>query len=779
MFPVPTAARARAAIVAILTSSRSRSAGLVHQVSAVLAQWGLATIDPATFGLYAGAAGTAWASIAAGSTLLTATDNPWTAADVGKSVSIAGAGPAGAVLVTTIAAYVSAGQVQVAAAATTTVAADAASSGGIAVWGAVASLSLSSDPLLSADRSTELQAPGLDLTQLSAAVVTATGSPTQRSLAARAADLVSVLDYGADKTGTVDSVAAIQAAYAAIPAAGGVLYFPPGRYRINAPLAFAGNKPLTIIGAGKIASKILVNFASGDAITFVGDGYDDNFEMRTIGVEDITARNAGAWAVKVDGGVGNCILNDIDLNCLQRGAWIRNLSRALVRGVTATGMDTALHVENVGVGLITDNSLRTGNAGSGTSYGDGPCIMVRDSTSVKITANNFQGAGPRERVAIRGITSTGSDFTLVLDQATSPWKANGYIVIRGATPAAYNGVWRVHASTDQVPFATVTVSTAVNPGAASVAGVAEGISACLYVSADAGSCNESQVTGNLFEEMAFRGYGSASMFFDATRSDSRVQGWSIAGNYCDLGENGIIIQGKPTAAIESTCYGFNITGGEFESGTRLVLLDCVRGVTIAGINASAFGDTGLGSDNLLPAGIGSTAVHVIAGPAEPKTRGVTITNCNLGMNREWSYQQWLTYAMDAAITIDGAGIQDLSVVGCQLYGKGSATVRPVNGAQVAGSRWRFLGNRCIAGSGPGWTDAQEVPAIASAASVALPVGVDVVKITGSTTITSLTGGYVGRAVTLLLPSAITVLGVAFSANQTATAVYDGTTWFIK
>jgi len=70
------------------------------------------------------------AAINSAATALTSASNPFTAADVGADVVVKGAGAAGADLVTTIAAYVSAGAVTLAAAAGTTV------TGASCSWGA-------------------------------------------------------------------------------------------------------------------------------------------------------------------------------------------------------------------------------------------------------------------------------------------------------------------------------------------------------------------------------------------------------------------------------------------------------------------------------------------------------------------------------------------------------------------------------------------------------------------------------------------------------------------
>lgn len=60
--------------------------------------------------------------------------------------------------------------------------------------------------------------------------VTATGSVTERTLAARFSEVRNVKDFGATGDGTTDDYTAIAAAIAALPTRGGVVFFPPGDY---------------------------------------------------------------------------------------------------------------------------------------------------------------------------------------------------------------------------------------------------------------------------------------------------------------------------------------------------------------------------------------------------------------------------------------------------------------------------------------------------------------------------------------------------------------------
>lgn len=106
----------------------------------------------------------------------------------------------------------------------------------------------------------------------------ATGSGVSaRTVQSKLRDTVSVLDFGADSTGAVDSSNAFQNAINAIPTSaqwGGVLLIPPGTYLLNSTLTI--NKDIVISGYGaRINSYGARCFDIGDAayLTNLSAGY--------------------------------------------------------------------------------------------------------------------------------------------------------------------------------------------------------------------------------------------------------------------------------------------------------------------------------------------------------------------------------------------------------------------------------------------------------------------------------------------------------------------------
>ena len=89
---------------------------------------------------------------------------------------------------------------------------------------------------------------------VSAATVLAANGATARSLAIRALDVVNLLDFGAVPGGS-DCTAAVNAAFAKLPATGGELFVPAGDYWLLSPVLLSG-KAVSIRGAGRGQTRI-------------------------------------------------------------------------------------------------------------------------------------------------------------------------------------------------------------------------------------------------------------------------------------------------------------------------------------------------------------------------------------------------------------------------------------------------------------------------------------------------------------------------------------------
>lgn len=190
--------------------------------------------------------------------------------------------------------------------------------------------------------------------RISRANVTATGTTTARSLAARFGDVLNVKDFGAVGDGATDDTAAFEAALAILnartridtteyaTAAGGMLFIPRGKYRITRPLAITQDGVRIVgedIGTTTLYVRLASNYTTTDAITLGdatnGGGRRGRIEHLTISSES----NWGATAGFRDGIV------------IQNSTWW-TLQNVVIRGayrwgirVRGTAYGTGIHVQ--------------------------------------------------------------------------------------------------------------------------------------------------------------------------------------------------------------------------------------------------------------------------------------------------------------------------------------------------------------------------------------------------------------------------------------------------
>lgn len=101
----------------------------------------------------------------------------------------------------------------------------------------------------------------------------AAGATTKRTPAARWSDIINVLDFGADPTGAADSTTAIRSALTSlwgITAKGGILFFPPGNYKVTGQIDISNPN----VGSNFTNGRII---GSGRGSTFIGGNVPNGF----------------------------------------------------------------------------------------------------------------------------------------------------------------------------------------------------------------------------------------------------------------------------------------------------------------------------------------------------------------------------------------------------------------------------------------------------------------------------------------------------------------------
>jgi hypothetical protein len=174
----------------------------------------------------------------------------------------------------------------------------------------------------------------------------ATALATRRAVESLAE--VSILTYGADPTGNVDSSPAFQAAAAALPITGGTIYVPPGHYlcasQINLP-----SIQLSIIGDGRNVSILIIKH-NGIGLNFAPNSPRVYLSVRAVGFSPVGNGGQPACAVAVTllssevRSSPSCTIQELDLGVVTpgfsgfyTGIELTNVWRPIVRDVSMMG----------------------------------------------------------------------------------------------------------------------------------------------------------------------------------------------------------------------------------------------------------------------------------------------------------------------------------------------------------------------------------------------------------------------------------------------------------
>lgn len=582
--------------------------------------------------------------------------------------------------------------------------------------------------------------------------------------------------YGAKGDGTTDDYAAILAAYNAIPIGGiGTIYLPDGLYRYTTPLAFTAAKSVTILGAGRGASVLLPEFTGTDAITITPGAANyatvSDFNVRGF----YSGPGAGRELLTISGAAVATVHNVHLPNETNGGALkLDSIPSVFVDGLggRATLNGSFLKINNCGGTIMNTQGIVAPQTDDSTSQ---PCVYLTNLNSLNFANCQFGGFGPRATYAITGIASTASTFTVTAPGHT--FVADDILVVRGASVAAYNNAWRVAS----VTATTIVVNNTLNPGAAT-GGKAQYLSTCVYAGNESGPVNEWEFADSLFYDVgSTQTYGRADVYLDGGRSGSayNITGASLADNTYDGADYGIVV----ASGALGTVAGLAIEGGTHNNKTCQLQID--GGVSALTYSPATPSGGTAGDDGVGP----SAAVRIYGGTNVYKPTGIRLRG-QLGQTRFQAAASAFT-PYKYGVIIDDAGAaappQDITI-DAHLFGSVQPVLFTGGGSSLAARRYTIREGNVNSGTIP-VGNANYLPSIASAATIDLTNYVhDTIKITGTTNIATINGGWIKRQVTLLFAGALSLTtggNLAVGANRTILVgdavrlVFDGTSWWVR
>jgi hypothetical protein len=471
------------------------------------------------------------------------------------------------------------------------------------------------------------------ISNLGAGTVTATGGTTARSLAGRAADTLSVKDFGAVGDGTTDDTAAVQAWIDVIRAKGGGRgYLPAGSYRITGEIDMHPLVPLAISGDGR-ASEFLVDFSGVDktAIKLTHPTAPTTRGKRIV-LSDFTIRRKSgllnspnllearvALDLKMErvellqygnntalrlSDLFNCDLTDVNVwGAGYHQPWKTISSTAtfsITSGLTTLSANEAVFdAGDVGKAILVNNSIG-GQVFTISAFTDSQSVTVSAPAVRTITDQRANWEG------IRG-SITAASSTLTLNTAALTSADVGRIVwVLDACAGTGTERYPLRARITAVTGASVTLDTAAT---STVTNVYVVVSPAVEIFADTDRTNDAAFSGLHIEE--HRGAGlMADMLRPAVFNDLKIhclngQYGTSAASLFNLGLsrstvriNGFIAEGQPNNSLARVYVSGAFSGSSVDrwNGIALdgqVLLRAANGVTGTGL--VMVGDVALGS----------------------------------------------------------------------------------------------------------------------------------------------------------------------------------------
>lgn len=277
-----------------------------------------------------------------------------------------------------------------------------------------------------------------------------TGAVT-RTWQDKARDFVSVRDFGADPTGVADSATALNNALAALTGTGGLIYFPPGKYRFNSAISFnlpAGIFSVALVGAGQDNTILFWPSAAG-GLTFNYAGINSSAHIRDMSFTTGVANGGNAVTLNMASSIAN-----------PANTAISDVYRVTMRGDDGYSVTdywgNGLNIKNVSNVQVENLAI----FGSSTQQGGGVSVIGLPASSTygvqyniaKSTFTNL-AAGFIYGSFIQGVTIEQSNFNACVNGINAPAAQTGILAQLAVTNCQFGGF---------VAGSAIITATAVN-----------------------------------------------------------------------------------------------------------------------------------------------------------------------------------------------------------------------------------------------------------------------------------------------------------------------------
>lgn len=208
-----------------------------------------------------------------------------------------------------------------------------------------------------------------------------------RTVAAKFSDTVSVLDFGADKTGTLDSTSAMQAAHNT----GKLVYYPGGSYKFGQITIATGG----IVGDGQSATTLIsTDLTSADLITFTGSGAQTPALFRDFTLSSSLSKTLGA-GIRFNTGASILsfpYVNNVQFLNLPTGIYFSTVQQFVIDAcVFVNYSQQGIHIENTIVSDAGDSCISNCFFNTAVVTGATYAIWHRSAGGLKITNSKILG----------------------------------------------------------------------------------------------------------------------------------------------------------------------------------------------------------------------------------------------------------------------------------------------------------------------------------------------------------------------------------------------------